>query len=74
MTDTHSPIPLIDSAHSVGWAVKTTTTTTSIAINLRWKVFRTSADLGTLMLYRAQSELSRRRRHQAMEHSDSDEL
>ena len=53
---------------------RTIPTTISIEINLGLLVFRKSADLWTLMLYRAQSELSRRRRHQAMEHSDSDEL
>ena len=44
-----------------------------IAIYLRWRVFRKSADLRILMLYRAQFEFGRRRRHQAKE-QDSDEL
>ena len=60
----------------ISWSIslKNNDTTISIAINLRWKVFHMSADLWTLMRYRALSELSRRRRHQAREHSDSDEL
>ena len=48
----------------------------SIEIYLRLgrRVFRKSAGLWSLMLYKARSEFGRHRRHQAMEHSGSDEL
>ena len=45
-----------------------------IYLRLSRRVFRKSADVWTLMLYKARSEFGRRRRNRAMEHSGSGEL